>query len=100
MSQDRLIPFPCPAELRGQAGEDRDMANVPPRMNDHAKPREEVRGCVRGNMADPPLYYFEVWTDLGGECRLAVKSGGPFRTRSEAQRACEDAKRRYKAVSR
>jgi len=108
MSQDRVIPFPCPTELLGH--QYREMAKVPQptallpfsarpsRMNDQIKLWADVRGCVRAKLADPQLYYFEVWTDLGGECRLAVKIGGPFVTRREAQRACEEAKRRYKAA--
>jgi hypothetical protein len=70
---------------------------MPPRSDEvqAVEPSTEVRSRIRAGTGETPTFYFEVWTDLGDECRFALKTGGPFATKEEAERAREEAVRLY-----
>jgi DNA-directed RNA polymerase subunit L len=65
-------------------------------MSAKANPSEIVKSRIRTTSGDPPRYYYEIWTDLGDDCRLRIKTSPEFSTREAAQLACERATRRYK----
>ena len=61
------------------------------RMERTTKDRDATYAKVCASLGNPPpSYFFEVWTDLGGGCRLGVRTSQCYPERMMAQVACEE----------
>jgi hypothetical protein len=66
------------------------MVNAPP-------PKDHFRWQVRSTRADPPEFVYEIWMDIGDDCRMRVLVSRPYPTAEDAGTACEKAVSIYPA---